>query len=102
MKEIENRMHCPSAVFPTISLSEGNARKIINMVVQVLCKRGMKVEGMYMYLYYPIARNIGGIWQLGLKSPLQAYWWISVWWFGTGLPVYFNDNYEDRQPSHQI
>ena len=49
----------PISCIPYVSLSEENACKIINTVVQEMCKRGMKVGGMYMYLYYPIAGNIG-------------------------------------------
>lgn len=39
----------PINCIPYVSLSEGNACKIINKVVQEMCKRGIKVEGMYVY-----------------------------------------------------
>ena len=37
----------PISCIPYAGLSEGKARKIISMVVQKMCKRGMKVEGVY-------------------------------------------------------
>lgn len=37
----------PVSCIPYVGLSEGSARKIISMIVQEMCKRGMKVEGIY-------------------------------------------------------
>lgn len=41
----------PVSCTPYTGLAEGKARKIINIVVKEMCKRGMKVEGVYQF--YP-------------------------------------------------
>ena len=41
----------PVSCIPYTGLAEGKAHKIINMVVKEMCKRGMKVEGVYQF--YP-------------------------------------------------
>ena len=41
----------PVSCIPYTGLAEGKARKIVNTVVKEMCKRGMKVEGVYQF--YP-------------------------------------------------
>ena len=42
-------------------------------------------------IYHNIAGNIGedSIWRFGPKRPLQRYWQILIWWFGTGSPYVY-------------